>query len=970
MTDSRDPTLHPGDTLAGKYRVVAVLGRGATSITYEAERLEDGLHVALKELRLSRLDDWKVLDLFEREARVLANLTHPAIPAYVDQLSVERPEGPAFYLAQQLAPGRSLADRVAGGWRADEAEVKRIAAILLDILDYLHARLPPVYHRDIKPQNIVLGDGGKVWLVDFGAVRDIHRTTSGGSTVAGTFGYMAPEQLHGVARAESDLYALGATLLFLLTGRAPADLPHRKLKLDFRAHAHVSPPLAAWLDRMLEPAPEDRFHGARQALTALRDPTVLAPPRRRRLGTAILAGVLGVLVVTAAGVGIFEWHERERSTAVGKVRATVASLPGRPSTYQAEVIRYTRTIPAHFSPVSSAAYTPDGSLLLTGGFDQTVKIWDAHTGKAVRALPGHTGKVSAVRVAPDGHSAVTAGDHTLRVWSLPDGKPVRVIDTGPNQLYSADVSPSGKVVASGDEIGQAKLWTLDGTLLATLPHGSKRVFAVAFTPDGSSVVTGGDDPVVKVWNVSDGTLRCALPGHERAIDAVAIASDGQIVASASDDHRVKIWHIGTCRLMTTLSFFTDEVWTLTFSPDGSKLVAGGKEPRMAVWAMPESKLAQSRLLDPSLGGTSGLAFTPRGDGLVTGHHNGTAFQWTVAKGGKHPPLPVPIVAPSDPPAGATDEQRAYAAGLAVVDSYEGDSRVLDRAEALFRDMLKKKPESARAYAGLSRVALRRAHLRGDDYDPDGVARAKGFAERAAALDGTLPEAFIVLANAIYYGKDPPGARAPLDTALKLAPLEPGARLMLARIQAKNGDYEGSEATVRDVLARPARLAAVVTALYELIDIYQRLGDMDGADEAYRRSVELEPGSAWTKGDYAAFLIKKGDYDGAIVQARAALAQMHYGVAVRTLADAYCARGAEQLWNQYDPAAAKAAFDEAAAVDPKDACAPYGLGACEQYLAVTRHEPARFASAKAAYQRATSLDPDNALAKIATAAIGE
>jgi eukaryotic-like serine/threonine-protein kinase len=212
MSEPQGDVLRQDEVLAAKYRIVGVLGRGGSSVTYEAERLQDGVHVALKELRLSRLDDWKVLELFEREARVLANITHPAIPAYVDQFSVERPEGPVFYLAQQLAPGRSLADRVASGWRADEAEVKRIAEVLLDILDYLHSRLPAVYHRDLKPQNIVREDSGKVWLVDFGSVRDIHRTTSGGSTVAGTFGYMAPEQLHGVARAESDLYALGATL--------------------------------------------------------------------------------------------------------------------------------------------------------------------------------------------------------------------------------------------------------------------------------------------------------------------------------------------------------------------------------------------------------------------------------------------------------------------------------------------------------------------------------------------------------------------------------------------------------------------------------------------------------------------------------------------------------------------------------------------------------------------------------------
>jgi serine/threonine protein kinase len=133
--------LREGESI-GSYRIVRILGRGGMGVTYEAERAADGMRVALKELHLSRVENWKVLELFEREARVLANITHPAVPEYIDNFSVERADGPAFYLVQQLARGPSLAQRVAGGWRADEAEAKRIAADLLDVLDYLHARSP------------------------------------------------------------------------------------------------------------------------------------------------------------------------------------------------------------------------------------------------------------------------------------------------------------------------------------------------------------------------------------------------------------------------------------------------------------------------------------------------------------------------------------------------------------------------------------------------------------------------------------------------------------------------------------------------------------------------------------------------------------------------------------------------------------------------------------------------------------
>ena len=126
--------------------------------------------------------------------------------------------------------------------------------------------------------NIVREESGKIWLVDFGAVRDVYRsTTVGGSTVAGTFGYMAPEQLHGVARPESDLFGLAATLITLLSGQSPVEMAQRKLKTDFRSHVRVSRPFADWLETMIEPAPEDRFPSAYRSLPCAIHPLRASP---------------------------------------------------------------------------------------------------------------------------------------------------------------------------------------------------------------------------------------------------------------------------------------------------------------------------------------------------------------------------------------------------------------------------------------------------------------------------------------------------------------------------------------------------------------------------------------------------------------------------------------------------------------------------------------------------------------------
>ena len=269
-------TLHkPGDIIAQRYQIISILGSGGTGTTYAAEDQNSNQRVALKELSLLGMRDWKVLELFEREAQVLSHLNHPAIPNYLNYFQVDTAENHWFYIVQELAVGKSLASLVQRGWQPDENQVQRLAMQVLKILHYLHNLSPPIIHRDIKPQNLICSQKGKVFLVDFGAVQNVYRhTLTQGSTVVGSYGYMAPEQFRGQAYLTSDLYSLGATLLFMLTRRSPADLPQRRLKIDFRSQVKISPKFADWLEKILEPAAEDRFASAKEALAALRGESV------------------------------------------------------------------------------------------------------------------------------------------------------------------------------------------------------------------------------------------------------------------------------------------------------------------------------------------------------------------------------------------------------------------------------------------------------------------------------------------------------------------------------------------------------------------------------------------------------------------------------------------------------------------------------------------------------------------------
>ncbi len=303
-----DSGLHqPGTVVGDRYRITSILGQGGSGITYAAEDLQHNGAVALKALSLKRMQDWKQLELFEREAQVLAKLDHPQIPRYVDHFHVDTERDRSFYIVQALAPGQDLAQRVQKGWRTDEAGVRKIVRQVLGILAYLHQIKPPVVHRDLKPQNLVMGDDGTVYLVDFGAVQETYYNTfMRGSTMVGTFGYMAPEQFRGQAVPQTDLYALGATVLFLLTHRSPAELPQERLRVGFRSHVQVSEAFADWLERCLEPDLEDRMASAKDAADMLQGRFVISN-WRRVVPWKMMAGLGAASAVVWSGFDTFKY---------------------------------------------------------------------------------------------------------------------------------------------------------------------------------------------------------------------------------------------------------------------------------------------------------------------------------------------------------------------------------------------------------------------------------------------------------------------------------------------------------------------------------------------------------------------------------------------------------------------------------------------------------------------------------------
>ena len=260
--------------LHGRYDIQRQLRKYAGRQTLLARDLTTQELVIIKLLTFGSDFEWQDLKLFAREAEILQELSHPAIPRYLDYFELNLPELKGFALVQIYIPARSLSEHLQAGRTFSEVEVQQIAQALLEVLIYLHERLPPVIHRDLKASNILLGDRsgehvGQVYLVDFGSVKTPVVQQDGSITIVGTYGYMPPEQFGGRAVPASDLYSLGATLIHLVTGSHPADLLQDDLKIQFEQLVNLSPAFLDWLKWLTEPSSKHRPTSAREALEAL-----------------------------------------------------------------------------------------------------------------------------------------------------------------------------------------------------------------------------------------------------------------------------------------------------------------------------------------------------------------------------------------------------------------------------------------------------------------------------------------------------------------------------------------------------------------------------------------------------------------------------------------------------------------------------------------------------------------------------
>ena len=946
-----------------RYEIIRELGKGAGGTTYEAIDRRDGSRVALKCLEIGRAQDWKSVELFEREAKVLAGLSHPGIPRHRDAFAVEGPSGTTLYLARELAPGSTLREWLAQRGPVSEEDIVHVVDAVLDVLMYLHAFSPPIVHRDVKPENVIRADDGRVWLVDFGAVRDAATTTTGGSTVVGTYGYMAPEQFRGHAAPSSDIYGLAATALFLLTGLGPTDLPQRELAVDFARVPGGSPRLRAWLARAMEPIPEKRFRTALEARRALHGPMPAppsAPEKKSGRGRLVaLAVVLVGLCGVVGGVAVYETLaaravHAKKSKGPKKTRVSSDELPPQPPGPLSTLVLDKHRV-VHTNVVTAMEATPDGATLVTA-CDNVARLVDAKTLEVVRTFGPEPLRVAAVAVSPDGRELYTVGAR-IAAWDLATGKQLRTSGAAHGGGgYALRVSKDGRTLYTAGGDGAVKAW--DAATLAhkkTMQHGSQRLSELALSPDGKVLASAGKAGDLELWDTDTGALLSATHAHDADVDDIAFSPDGTLIATSGDDRLVRTWVLrdrGVVLEGHTLRFHTDEAWGVTFSPDGRSLVSVGKDKMLALWDPRSGQLLEEQSTGTM---TAKAAYVEGGTRLVVAAGVELALLRASRRGlGREvPEIPaaanVARVIPSGRVAALIEE--------AVLELEKLPLASLDLASAKLAEALRIEPESADARALTGLVHFHRGYVSGRTYKDSAITAARAELDRVPERART-PLWWMIDARIAAGAKDFARARTSAERAEKLAPGDGRVLIVRAMIDVNDEQYALAEQRLTRAIASAKDPATVRRAFWTLPSVYRGLGDLDAEETAHKRVVALFPDNPWAHGNYAHFLVHRAnDPDRAIDVARHALSLMEYGHARSVLAAAYATRGERELWrHKPDATAARASFDESLAAKPDNKRALYGRAAALRYLGVTTKNRALLDAATKDLDRLAKVDP--------------
>jgi WD40 repeat protein/predicted Ser/Thr protein kinase len=350
----------------------------------------------------------------------------------------------------------------------------------------------------------------------------------------------------------------------------------------------------------------------------------------------------------AMEVAYQEWRENNVASTVALLAGTRPDLRGWEWQFVNRLCHTDLlTLAGHTERLLSAAFSPNGARVVTGGLDKTARVWDAATGKELLTLTGHTAAVNSVSFSRDGTRIVTGGgDKTAKVWDANTGKELLTLTGHTGDVTSAAFSPNGARIVTGSTDKTAVVWDAkNGKELFALRGHKERVLSAAFSHDGTRIVTGSWDKTAKVWEVPaakpEGFAAAAkelltLTGHTAGVSSAAFSPDRARIVTGGWDHTARVWDAATGKAQSALDGHTNVVTSVSFSPDGASILTGSWDQTARVWEVPSAKpegFATNPKERLTLKGhtrqVSSAAFSPDGEKVVTAGWDLTAKVWEV-----------------------------------------------------------------------------------------------------------------------------------------------------------------------------------------------------------------------------------------------------------------------------------------------------------------------------------------------------
>ena len=288
-----------------------------------------------------------------------------------------------------------------------------------------------------------------------------------------------------------------------------------------------------------------------------------------------------------------------------------------------------RTLTGHTGDVTKVAFSPDGKQVISGSWDNAIRVWNVETGKQTDTVKGRPAVVTSVAFSANGKQIVIAGsNNSLRIWSAKSGERTLMLQGHTAFVTSVALSPNEKQIVSGNSDNTLRIWNGEtGEQIRTLKGNQGYVNSVGFSPDGTRVVSGSSDNMVRVWDAETGDQIHSLSGHLQTVNSVAFSPSGKQIVSGSSDNTLRVWLAETGQETITLSGHTQSVTEVAFSPDGKRIVSGSGDNTVKVWnaATGEQTITLKGHTLPVIC----VAFSPDGKRVVSGSFDNTIRIWNI-----------------------------------------------------------------------------------------------------------------------------------------------------------------------------------------------------------------------------------------------------------------------------------------------------------------------------------------------------